>query len=76
MADEVRHIAFGLDMNGFFPVLMQGERAVCRLRSELSCDTAMWHGMAWADQERIAVDVIRVDVRLLDGKAMESYDTR
>ena len=61
----MRRIGFGLDRNGFFAVLYDGAAAVCRLPSVVSCDLAMWQGIAWAEREGISADVVRVDVRLL-----------
>lgn len=60
-----RRIEFGCDNDGFFPVLMEGDRGIARLASELDSHRAMLKGMAWARQEHIAADVVRVDTRLL-----------
>ena len=59
-------IGFGLDRDGFFAVRLDGDTAVERLTSDLSCDMAMWRGMAWAEHLGIPVDVVRVDTRLLE----------
>ena len=60
-----QRIGFGLDRNGFFAVLLDGEAAKVRLPSDLSCDMAMWRGLAWGERLQVPVDVVRVDTRLL-----------
>ena len=60
-----QRIGFGLDQHGFFAVLLNGEKAIMRLTSDLSCDMAMWRGLAWGERLQVPVDVVRVDTRLL-----------
>ena len=60
-----KRIGFGLDTHGFFAVLLDGEAAIVRLTSDLSCDTAMWRGLAWGERLQVPVDVVRVDTKLL-----------
>ena len=62
-------IGFGLDRDGFFAVRFNGDVAECRLPSQLSCDVAMWYGIAWGEREGLAVDVVRVDTKLLKGRS-------
>ena len=64
----MKRIGFGLDESGFFAVLLDGEKPMTRLASDLSCDTAMWRGLAWGERLQIPVDVVRVDTRLLGMK--------
>ena len=62
----MRRIGFGIDVNGFFAVLFDGDTARVRLASDLSCDVAMRRGIVWAEHLQVPVDVVRVDTRLLE----------
>lgn len=63
----MKRIGFGIDAHGFFPVLLDGERAIVRLASEPDSHAAMVKGIVWANKEGIVVDVVRVDTRFLEG---------
>ena len=64
-----KRIGFGLDKDGFFAVLFNGETPERRMVSEPCCHVAMVQGIAWAEREHIPVEVVRVDTRLLQPTA-------
>lgn len=65
MPTDSKWIGFGLDQDGFFAVLCDGDEPRVRLTSDLSCETAMWRGIAWGKRLQVPVDVVRVDTKLL-----------